>query len=375
MSDLTEIQKFNNNLPDWVYHRSRKNIAPIVSPKEKAIQDKYIAPFHQKYRNYIAVDVDHENWYEKTDDINLLPNIVIQNKDNGKAHLLFKIKPIWLGDGASRRLKHYHSNVQKGLTSALGGDLCFNNQTIKNPNNNSWNTHELTSNTYELSDIAQDIVLPNIWDYSLIEDDEGRNTTMFNALRFYAYKEVYNNHKCSKSLEFMVRQLAYELYDPIIAQFKDKGKPYRISEVECTIRSVVKYTWEKYTNGESFTKQRENIDIGRDEKIILDNDVSSKKDRQKLSAEITNKNQKIDSEHKIKIAVIELTKDKKNINLSSVSRQSGLARTTVRRHYEVSPELFIKPELKEDLYQQWITKKREEYELDTFIEHTKYLQN
>ena len=86
----SEIEIFNKNLPDWVYHRCKKNIKPIASPKDEAIKDLYIAPFHSQWRKYIAIDIDHENWYEATHDNDLIPNIVIKNKNNNKAHLLYE---------------------------------------------------------------------------------------------------------------------------------------------------------------------------------------------------------------------------------------------------------------------------------------------
>ena len=241
----TEIEQFNSHLPDWVYHRNKKNIAPISSPKEKALKDKYIAPFHSQFPFYFAVDIDHEHWEDYVSDFGLNPNIVIQNKENNKCHLLYKTVGYWLGKGSSSKLRDFHKAIGKQLSIELGGDGSFNSQTIKNPNHPDWNTYELHDDSLELWQFNQKMILPNRFlsrgekninkHFDIGTGQIQRNETVFHSIRHFAYYQK-NQHSNSKSFDFEVGQFAHEVNN----MFPHK---LGIGEINQIIESVCKWVW------------------------------------------------------------------------------------------------------------------------------------
>jgi hypothetical protein len=351
----SEIEQFNDYLPDWVYHRNKKNIAPIVSKKEKALKDKYIAPFHRELRHYFAVDIDHENWYEATHDTGLIPNIVISNKDNNKSHLLYKTNPIWLGKGSSDKLKSFHKAINKGLSKTLDADLGFNGQTIKNPNSDCWDVRTFTNKTHELNEISEYITLPRKFENGFIENPEGRNSSVFDSIRMYSYK-IKSNHNDFNSFSFDVGEFAHYINN----NFPEK---LSFSEVQQIINSVSKWTWKNY-NYSNGTR-------GRDAKIIARDGITDTKERQKLSAQSTNHHRTQQVKDRIETSVKELIKDGIEIKPKAVINHSGLSKNSVYRHLKEISKPLIEENDKQVKKALWVVehqkKSRESWDLNQII--------
>jgi hypothetical protein len=271
LSDLhKQIEDFNNYLPSWVYHRNKKNVKPIASPKEEAIQDLYIAPFHSQWRKYIAIDIDHENWYEATHDNDLIPNIVIKNKNNNKAHLLYETDPVWLGKGSSDKLKGFHKRINKGMNLALGGDTAFNNQTIKNPNHDNWETIILHDIAKDLRELSECVELPPI--YLGAEEDEfyeGRNHEIFTRVRKHSYR-IKRNYNNFSSFNFAISEMAHTINNNF-------PKKLETVEVEDMIKRISEWTWNIYEY-----KGGRGIDYGRDSDAL--SGITDLKEKQRISA-------------------------------------------------------------------------------------------
>jgi hypothetical protein len=315
-----QIKDFNNYLPSWVYHRNKKNIKPIASPKDEAIKDLYIAPFHSQWRKYIAIDIDHENWYEATHDNDLIPNIVIKNKNNNKAHLLYETDPVWLGKGSSDRLKGFHRRINKGMNLALGGDTAFNNQTIKNPNNENWETIILHDVAKDLRELSECVDLPPI--YLGAEEEElyeGRNHEIFTRVRKQSYriKQNYNNFL---SFTFAISEIAHSINNNFPIKLGSK-------EVDDMIKRISEWTWNIYEFGGG-----RDIDYGRDADVL--SGITDLKEKQRISAIRTRK--LIHKRHKDKItsSVDTLIMCGENPTPNKIIEHSEVSRSVVYREYK-----------------------------------------
>ena len=324
MELLKEIQTFNENLPTRVFAREVKNKKCFPFLKEKAIKSKYIAPYHKKNRNYIAIDIDHEEWYEATHDLGLMPNLVIKNKDNQKCHLLYKIEFIHFHKN-KKKFERKYKEVSKKLSKALGADSNFNGQTIKNPNHSDWITTSYTQKAYSLDEL--DLIEPQNYLGYYIENPEGRNSSIFDSIRIYAYR-IKGFHSNFKNFEYEVCELAYYLNNNL-------PKPLGNGEVKGIINSVVKWTWDVYTGRTT---------RGRDIKLIAscgcENDDTLSK--QQLSAFATNQQRTSKMKEKIKDAVIKLLVDGKEITPKNVIKLSKVSRGSVYRELKAIAEPYIK---------------------------------
>jgi len=368
LNNLNEIKQFNSHLPDWVYHRNLKNIAPISSPKEVAIQDKYIAPFHHQFPFYFAVDIDHEHWEDYVSDLGLNPNIVIQNKDNNKCHLLYKTVGYWLGKGSSSKLRDFHKAIGKQLSVELGGDGSFNNQTIKNPNHPDWNVYELHDEALELWQFNQKMILPKRFlsrgekninkHFDIGTGQIQRNETVFHSIRHFAYYQK-NQHSNSKSFDFEVGQFAHEVNN----MFPHK---LGIGEMNQIIESVCTWVWNADNDKNKYRGRKDKR--GRDYKALLFNEIYDTKEQQRFSASHTNwvRTEKNLNLVKGAIEIIELRGDK--ATQINIVRETKLTRKTVRKYIDMIKEEAYRKREKEKRKKDYATKKRKEWIDDKVIQ-------
>ncbi|HEG3605629.1 TPA: replication initiation protein, partial [Klebsiella pneumoniae] len=107
------------------------------NPKEKALMKKYIGFNNRSFVNGLVFDVDHEYGAIAWDLVGLpKPNIIIQNTNNGHAHLLYALKsPVLKTDAAKIKPLKFAAYVQAGLTERLKADKAYADILMRNPLN------------------------------------------------------------------------------------------------------------------------------------------------------------------------------------------------------------------------------------------------
>ena len=86
------FDNFIENLPKKPYCSDDLSQGVLIRPKLTAIKYKYIQPNSPYYLHYIVLDLDYEAviaeiFYNLL--IPVLPNVLTENPENGKAHLIF----------------------------------------------------------------------------------------------------------------------------------------------------------------------------------------------------------------------------------------------------------------------------------------------
>lgn len=190
----TLYQTFENNLPPKPYCTDDLFYGLKIRNIEHAIKKRYIQPNKPTDLKWLVYDVDrstgHFDWY----DVNApAPNFTVMNPENGHAHLFYGLEvPVYMQMGAKQNPIRYVSSIDVALTQKLEADPNYAKLIAKNPLHDYWTTHFWRENSYDLFELADNLDLSKFKDnrVRLPEVGLGRNCNLFDATRFYAYKEI-----------------------------------------------------------------------------------------------------------------------------------------------------------------------------------------
>lgn len=127
------------------------------------------------------------------------PNIIVTNPENGHAHYYYALKtPVVRGENGRRGPQAFANAVYRGLGAKLGADPLFTQLMGRNPLHPHHITHYPRSEPYELAELDEyvwDRIAGTEWirkarDISYVVDPRGRNCTLFEKLRRWAYLHV-----------------------------------------------------------------------------------------------------------------------------------------------------------------------------------------
>lgn len=235
------LDNFIDSLPlkvrstDWFEEGTR------FRKRENALSYRYVE-LNQLYKKFIALDIDKPKAAFLWEDYGLPPPThVIVNPDNAHAHYLYELRtPVYYTEQSHRAPQKYYEATDIALTSLLGADTAFVGHLVKNPLHTSWRTisHKVS---YDLEDFQEwGVVLRGHKKKQLLRQSlEGRNTTLFDTLRHWAYAEVKN--QCSYA-DF--QQAVDNKALSINGMFLDcENGILPVKEVLSTAKSVGTWTW------------------------------------------------------------------------------------------------------------------------------------
>lgn len=217
--------------------------------KEYAIKKAMIQHNPKNSIGILAYDIDTSTAAYDWDDRDAPPpNIIVLNRDNGHAHLLYILEtPVHNNEKSSERALNYVSYINAALTKRLGADPGYNQLVSKNPLSDKWITIYQRDDLYsldeladwvekELSELAEQRAKSRGKKYKPIEQSDespGRNVTLFNQLRVWAYRE--RRRPDISEVEFFdsVLQHAHSL--------NTDGLPN--TEVRSVAKSVSRWVW------------------------------------------------------------------------------------------------------------------------------------
>ena len=215
-----------------------------IRPKKTAINMQYIQGNQPCMFHYFFFDIDRSDavmaWHEE----NLpMPYWTAQTQKNGHAHLCYKLEiPLCTSEFGSQKAIAYASKVQAGLANKLGADVGYSHLITKNPFHKDWRVTFWTEQAYTLDYLADFVELPK----KLSKEQEvlglGRNCTLFENARKWAYKAVRDYFHHHSSLEWEKAVLAH-----IEALNREFEVPLPYSEVKATAKSIAKYCWNKFS--------------------------------------------------------------------------------------------------------------------------------
>jgi hypothetical protein len=248
------------------------------------------------------------------------PNLFIQNPSNCHAHLAYSLDvPVHLNESSSQKPIRFAGAIDCAYRAALDADLVYSVLIMKNPLNDSWRTYQLRKESYGLDELAEYVdLLPysyskkNMLNYGL-----GRNCALFEDLRIWAYNNK-SQHNNSASFDDAVITQALDVYNE---QFT---VPLPFSEVKSVSRSVSRWTWLYYIGTSS------NISRGRD---LLKGMQLDLRDKQVLSAVITNRQRTERTELLIKQAIERYGLVGKKVTKAAIAKDVGMTREQVTKVY------------------------------------------
>lgn len=177
----------------------------------------------------LAVDVDHPDALIRAlwDRSDWLPTVVTENPGNGHAHAIWALTaPVATTEYAHRRPLALAAAVTEGLRRSVDGDPAFGGLITKNPLNQDWIAHWVTSHTYGLNELAghlddADLMPPTSWRRARRRNPVGlgRNCCLFETARTWAYREARHHwgdpDGLHRAITSTVRDLNQNFSDPL----------------------------------------------------------------------------------------------------------------------------------------------------------------
>jgi len=357
---MSALSDFRVNLADKFYC-SLDLSRLIVRKNANAANYPYIQHNHANKINWLVFDVDRGSEsalsYQEADLPD--PNIIVKNPQNSNCHLFYRLKqPVWTHAAAGTKAQNYYKAIKNGLTKQIGADDNYCGLICKNPLHGQWQTTEIHSGQFELVTFGD--CLKSTWKSQAVtmrKESEaanevfGRNCSVFESLRFYAYDNV----SSYKQLADNVGIRAYEMWlntliDAAVGFNSHFNESLPYSEIRTIAKSVAKWTWSNYNPSErkrrgimGFGETRHNFNFNVP---MLDKDEIKR--RQSLSAELTNKHRKENTELMIKQAIERLNANGEKVTKAAVAKATGLARSKIIANYshlfpeKVSPTVGIR---------------------------------
>ena len=235
------------SLPKRPYCMDEKPGYMLIRSKAIAIKKPYLQINSPTTTIYFVFDDDKEDSALSWFDSNLpAPYWTTQNPDNGHCHHCYKLEiPLHTSEFSSIKAIKYAQAVYYAYALKMGADLSYSQLITKNPLHPQHRTTYWTKQAYSLDYLADFVDLPKKLPKKLEVVGLGRNVTMFEKGRRWAYTAVrdYLHHNSSLEWERAVRAQI----EAINAGFE---VPLPYSEVKATAKSIARWVWQRFSYGE-----------------------------------------------------------------------------------------------------------------------------
>lgn len=300
--------------------------AKRTRPREYAIRYPYMQVNRPGFTSWLIFDLDHAHAMVWQDRGLPPPNMIVRDRQTGHSHLYYAIAPVCTTDAARAKPIAYMKAIYSAYQVLLGADLDYHSGPVsKTPGHPWWLTHELHNRVYDLGDLAEyvDLAPANPWGKRPELDEKKRNSRacqLFDGLRYYAYSIV-NRERKTGNYDTFVRWL--ENHASGLNNFATKGFPSDLpmSAVRSTVRSVARWTWEKYAGDVRCHRGA----------MKLDPDLPLP-ERQSLAALRTHAVRQDNTADKIRSACRMLIKRGASLTQVAIGHLAGVTRQTVAKY-------------------------------------------
>lgn len=235
------------SLPNKPYCMDEKPGYILIRTKSIALKKPYLQINPPLMTVYFVFDDDNVDGALSWFDAGLpKPFWTTQNPENGHSHHCYKLEiPLCTSEFASVKAIKYAQAIYYAYALKMGADPSYSHLITKNPLHPQWRTTFWTERTYSLDYLAEFVDLPKKLPKKLEVVGLGRNVTMFEKGRYWAYKAVrdYLHHNSSYEWERAV-------YAQISAINSGFDKPLPLSEVKATAKSIAKWVWQRFSYGD-----------------------------------------------------------------------------------------------------------------------------
>jgi hypothetical protein len=315
---------------------STDKTASRVRPREYAISYPYMQINREGMVSWLIFDLDHSNAMIWEDKGLPAPNLIVRNRQSGSSHLFYAIPPVCTTVKARSKPIAYMQAVRDAFAARLEADMSYHGGPVaKTPGHPWWDTTELHTTVYDLGKLAEyvDLAPANPWGRAAQLDDfsHSRHCILFEHLRHYAYSIV-NAERARGTFEAFTRRL--EAYAHNKNSFAKLGfaQDLRQSSLRATIRSVARWTWDKYKGSGGCHRGV----MGLDNSLPLS-------DRQRSAAARTHELRQKATESKIRAACRALQLAGQRLSQAAISKATQLTRQTVANYRAVVDEVINTP--------------------------------
>jgi hypothetical protein len=211
-----------------------------------ALKRQYIQANPPYLRVWSIFDVDRPGAACAWEDADLPPpSWTSINRENGHAHLVWGLEAPVLVDSPDMRQGplRYLCAIEEAFRTRLQADSGFSGLITKNPSHPIWKTLQGPRLAYSLADLAEWIDLPKHLPKRKPEEiGLGRNVTVFEWLRQYAYRNIRRFKGDIRN--FVLWQT--HLYTRALERNGEFRYPLEGREVWHIVKSVSKGTWRRF---------------------------------------------------------------------------------------------------------------------------------
>jgi len=302
-------------------------------PREYAVRYPYMQINRRGFVSWLIFDLDHRRAWAWEDAGLPMPNMIVQNRNNGHSHLYYAIVPVCTTEAARAAPIAYMKAIYEAFACRLDADTSFHSGPVaKTPGHRWWQTSELHTRVYELGELAEYVELapPRPYATSVPMEDiaHSRHELLFEFVRQYAYAIVNRERKQGNIATFARSVEAYaHNRNSFIKMGFSADLPQ--SSIRATVKSIVRWTWDHYTG------------CGRCHRGVmrLDKDLPLPA-RQKLAAERTHEVRKTATESKIRATCRRLQEQGAELTQSAIASLAKLSRQTVAGYKHIINEVL-----------------------------------
>jgi len=241
------LDHFINTIPKKPYASDDLMYGVKIYSKDAALRKVYLQPNHPYYLHNIVFDLDYsaslvEILYSKTGIP--LPNLIVENKENGRSHAIYYLKtPVFKTDASRQKPIIYLNAIQRTLQHVLDADVNYTGMICKNPLNERWRTSTLRQTPYTLDDLANKLEINYREVSKPVKLDDavglGRNCYLFHTVRHWAYIEIrkYRGKTYGAWLQSVL--------DHCLKLNQSITDPLGYNEVRGIAKSISRYCWKR----------------------------------------------------------------------------------------------------------------------------------
>lgn len=311
---------------------SNDKTACLSRPTQQALDFPYMQINPKGMVSWLIFDLDHTNSFiwEAT---NLPPpNLIVQDPKTCRSHLFYAIEPVCTTQKAREKPILYMKAIYAAFATKLHADLNYHSGPVaKTPGHRAWRTTELHAKIYSLSELHEYVELEPIkpwWNTppKSTLDSNSRHCILFDFVRYKAYASVLEEKKTGSLESFYIKLLNF-------AETKNSFEKYGFSQdlsfssLKATVKSVARWTWEKYKGRGSVMRGLMELDPA----LPL-------KERQRLSATRTHEVRRNKTLQKIHDASKALKDQQITLTKEVIALKANLSRQTVAK-YQIDSEL------------------------------------
>lgn len=324
---------------------SDNKTAAKVLPRQYALRYPYMQVNSRDKVSWLVFDLDHENVHIWEDMGLPEPNMIVARRErdgagerDGTAHLYYAITPVCTSAKAHARPIEYMKAVYLNMAEGLKADPHYHSGPVaKTPGHPWWRTHELHSRVYDLGDLAKFLDMKREWRSTSTASNHAphsRHCQLFEVVRHYAYSIV-NEAKAGGGYEHFVAVLEAYAQNSMARVLRVSGSSegdLRWSSIKATVKSVARWTWEKYTG------------TGGVHRGVMQLDPSLPlSERQRLAAERTHDVRATATESRIRAACRNLQALGRPLLQTAIAKAAQLSRQTVAAYKHVLEEVAASP--------------------------------